>query len=419
MWKPDPVKASLYIRVLIVTLYLGISYIFSAHQTTIHAQASDEKISITGYVTNATPDGKLPDELVIFLLVIDQNAESIIERIETSTNPDGSFSVDAPAIQDGQFYRVVADDGVYTPYFDILPDAVNEEVIITIFDKTTSLEQISFGSYAMVIPVIDQANKEVAVLTSVRLINSGNQVYLADLEDPNLTGLNLLRFNLPEGYKQLSVESDLPSGNVMEINTGFALSNPVPPGEYNILMSYTAPYQNDTFSFPLRLPFGSENVSILLPEGDTNLNGKGMTKGETVEINNSPYIQYEGTNYERGSQLDVAISGLPRPSTTQQFIDFFSSTQFQVALVASVALALIITVIGISMGIFRRNKVTVESANTPQNTADSSRTHLIRSIAELDDLHDSGQIGEADYVAQRRELIQQAITLDETDKASK
>ena len=205
MRKPDPVKASLGLCLLILSLSFGISYIFYAYQVTIHAQASNEQISITGRVINATPDGNLPDGLVIFLLVIDQNAESIIERIETSTDSDGSFSIDAPAIQDGQFYRVVADDGVYTPYFDILPDAVNEEVIITIFDRTTSLEQISFGSYAMVIPVIDQANKEVAVLTSVRLINSGNQVYLADLDDPNLTGLKLLRFNLPEGYKQLSV----------------------------------------------------------------------------------------------------------------------------------------------------------------------------------------------------------------------
>ena len=116
-----------------------------------------------------------------------------------------------------------------TPYVDVLPDNAEEEVTLTVYNSTTSLDEISVTTYSMVIPVIDGSTGVLGVLAAVNLVNSGDTVYLADLTDPALTGFKLLRFNLPEGYQELTVESDLPSGNVMEISTGFAISNPVPP----------------------------------------------------------------------------------------------------------------------------------------------------------------------------------------------
>ena len=203
----------------------------------------------------------------MFALVIDEGAEAIVDRVEAVTEADGSFAMEVPAIADGQFYRVVVDDGVYTPYVDVLAEDADDEVTLTVYDRTASLDEIAVTSYSMVIPVVDSATGIIGVLAAVNLVNSGDEVYLADLTDPDLTGFNLLRFNLPTGYQELSVESDLPSGNVMEINTGFAISNPVPPGEYSMVISYSVPFEGNELNYPMRLPFGAESVSILLPGG--------------------------------------------------------------------------------------------------------------------------------------------------------
>ncbi len=381
------------------------------------ALAQSDQVRIDGRLVNATQDADAPEGLSVFVLLIDQEAEAIVAREETTTDAAGFFTISTPIAADGQFYRIVADDGIFTPYVDFPHDELPDEVVITIYERTTSLDQISLGKYAMVIPAVDVRNEEVGVLTSVTLINSGDRVYVADLEDPNLTGFNLLRFNLPEGYSQLSVESDLPSGNVMEIGTGFALSNPVPPGEYNILMSYGAPFENGELYYPMRLPFGAASVSILLPQGNNQLTGAGLSKIETVDINEKSYTSYQGTNYDRGSQLDVSITGLPTPSVAQQTVDFFGSSYFRTALVASVAVVLAASVGVVWLSANSRSRG--DETTGPSRSAEiSARSAIIRSIAELDEIHERGEIDDATYHSRRRELMQHAMASQDEETSS-
>ena len=329
-------------RLFLVVVLTSIAMIsFGVFTEKTAAQDQGATRTITGKVLSGTAGGEPPTELTVFALVIDEGAEAIVDRVEAVTEADGSFAIDVPAIADGQFYRVVVDDGVYTPYVDVLAEDADDEVTLTVYDRTASLDEIAVTSYSMVIPVVDSATGIIGVLAAVNLVNSGDEVYLADLTDPDLTGFNLLRFNLPTGYQELSVESDLPSGNVMEINTGFAISNPVPPGEYSMVISYSVPFEGNELTYPMRLPFGAESVSILLPVGAGEVDGLGLTRSQTVTIGDSEYVQYDGANYERRAELGLVISGLPSPDLGSQISDFIGSVQFRIAIVVSVALALV------------------------------------------------------------------------------
>lgn len=374
------------------------------------AQEGVGETTITGRVVNGTEGGESPSGLTVFALVIDQGSESIIERVEGLTEEDGAFSLDVAGLTEGQFYRVVADDGVYTPYVDLLPEDVAEEVVLTVYGRTASLDEISVTTFSMVIPAIDEDNEVLGVLAAVNLVNSGDEVYLADLTDPDLTGFNLLRFNLPEGYQQLTVESDLPSGNVMEIGTGFAISNPVPPGEYNMVISYSASFANGEFEYPFRLPFGAENVTVLIPEGSGEVSGLGLSRNETAVIGDDRYVQYEGSDYERRAELGLRITGLPQPNVTSQFVEFLGSDEARVAIVASVVIAMLGIVAYVVLLSRRRARETVSGAVVPKGAVDGdARSELVSAIAELDELHELGKIEEGEYMAQRRRLVQQVI----------
>lgn len=374
------------------------------------AQEGVGETTITGRVVNGTEGGESPSGLTVFALVIDQGSESIIERVEGLTEEDGAFSLDVTGLSEGQFYRVVADDGVYTPYVDLLPEDVAEEVVLTVYGRTASLDEISVTTFSMVIPTIDEDNEVLGVLAAVNLVNSGDEVYLADLTDPDLTGFNLLRFNLPEGYQQLTVESDLPSGNVMEIGTGFAISNPVPPGEYNMVISYSASFANGEFEYPFRLPFGAENVTVLIPEGSGEVSGLGLSRNETAVIGDERYVQYEGSGYERRAELGMRITGLPQPDVTSQFVEFLGSDEARVAIVASVVIAMLGIVAYVVLLSRRRARATVSGAVVSKGSVDGdARSELVSAIAELDELHELGKIEEGEYMAQRRRLVQQVI----------
>ena len=393
-----------------VALFAG-SLLLSA-DLSVRAQSDALMTEIEGTVLNGTVDGEPPDELTVFVLVIDEVEEEIVERVETLTEADGSFSLEVTTISEGRFYRVVVEDGVYTPYVDVLPENADEEVLLTIYDRTTSLDDISVASYSMVLPVVDTSTGVIGVLAAVNLVNSGDEVYLPDLTDPNLTGFNLLRFNLPVGYQELIVESDLPSGNVMEIGTGFAISNPVPPGEYSIVISYSFPFEGDELRYPMRLPFGAESVSIMLPEDSGKVTGLGLNRTETVNIGDGRYIRYDGWNYERSSELGVVISGLPSPDIQSQLINFIDSIQFRISIVVSVALALI-GIIAYTLLIVRRRQsvVTVESPGVASDI-DGERTSIIQAIADLDEMRELGKMQESEYLVRRQRLVRQAIDAD-------
>ena len=368
-------------------------------------------VALNGNVVNGTDGAALPEGLEVFLLVIDEEEEAIVQRVSTIVDADGTFTVDAPELASGQFYRVVADDGVYTPYQDITDPNLQPPPTLTVFNRTTALDDIAIDSYGVVFPVIDSAESTIAVLAAISLNNDGDEVFVADLADPALTGVKLLRFNLPEGYAGLNVESDLPSGNVMEINTGFALSNPVPPGEWDLIVSYTAPYEQNTFNYPFRLPFGANQVSFLVPEGQGELAGLDLVRVDTVDLNDTTFVQYEGTRYERGAQLDVVITGLPNPGIDSQLLAFFRSTQFQVALAITVGLLL---AGGLTAYMIVRRPIGREAdpAIAPE-PGNRDRASIVASIAELDRRHDAGEVEESFYLEQRRRLVESAIEADD------
>ena len=403
----NPSLLHAYVAIATVVLIIIVSSGFAS------AQDPGDAITISGKVVNGTEGSSPPEEVTVFALVIDGNAEAIVERVETLTDADGSFSLNTPIADDEQFYRVVVDDGVYTPYIDILPEDAQQDVVLTVFDRTDSLDDISVTTYSMVIPVIDEANGVIGVLSAVNLVNSGDEVYVADLTDPALTGLKLLRFNLPVGYQELTVESDLPSGNVLEINTGFAISNPVPPGEYSMVISYSAPFQDGEFEYPLRLPFGADSISILLPEESGQVSGSGLTDSENITIGDVRYTKYDGADYERGAEVGVLISGLPKPGISDQFLDFLDSTQFQVAIVASVAFVLIAVMIYVALIVRRKNTGESEPGFPTRNDQSAARSDIIRSIADLDEMRELGKIDEDEYLVQRQRLVQQAINADD------
>lgn len=406
-----PRPSLLFVLVVIGTVLVLIQ---PAHSAV--AQSPEDTVTISGQVVNGTEGGESPAEMTMFVLVIDESEEAIVERVETVTGIDGTFALEVVEVSEPRFYRVVVDDGIYTPYVDVLPDNAEEDITLTVYDSTTSLGEISVITYSIVIPVIDGSTGVLGVLAAVNLVNSGDTVYLADLTDPALTGFKLLRFNLPEGYQELTVESDLPSGNVMEISTGFAISNPVPPGEYNMVISYTATFDDGEFAYPFRLPFGAVSVSILIPEDNGTVSGLGLQQTDTVTIGDERYVKYEGTNYERSSELDIVITGLPKPDLQSQVLDFFESVQFRIAIIVSVALAMIAIVAYVIIA-SRRHQVASVS-NVMQSSGESdTRSTIVAAIAELDEMHELGKIDDHEYSTRRSRLMREIIN-SEVDQLS-
>ncbi len=184
------------------------------------ASAQDLPTEITGTVVQGTPGATVPAGLTVVLLVVDEARQEIISNESTIVGTNGRFSFSEILSGPGLTYRIAADDGEYTPSIDLKPGEDSfSDVELTIYDRTESLDSIRVSTFSMLVTGIDRKERLMGVLGVISVVNSGDRVWVPDINDPSLTGLDLLRFNLPEGFTDLSVETTLPPGNILDIST--------------------------------------------------------------------------------------------------------------------------------------------------------------------------------------------------------
>jgi hypothetical protein len=414
--------------------------------TVRHARAQGIQPAVAGRVVQGTAGARLPERLQIVLLAIDSAAGQIVERATADMDAEGRFAFGSERAGQGVSHRLFANtgDGLYSQELELSNVADRSNIELKIWETTTALDSISVTSYVMLAPTIDDRTRLMGVLAVAGIRNSGDKVWQIDPARPGLTGLDLVRFNLPEGYRDLSVESDLPAGNTLEIGTGFAITNPIPPGSYSILMSYAVPYTGDSLDFELKLPFGAGLVRVMLPENRGRLAGTGADPSGSVVLNDTVYQALEGRGYDRGASVKIRFAGLPQPSLTGKIVDFFEGRVYALVIIW-VAAAVMIGLLAYAFIASRRRARATPAlaggtagamaggtagamagatagamavagggdipASEPAEETLSERQRLVAEIAALDDLHTAGKVGDAEHTAKRAELKERALRL--------
>ncbi|MDA0677234.1 MAG: hypothetical protein O2788_04430 [Chloroflexi bacterium] len=402
------------IRLLITPFVAALLLMaFSATQQLALAQGIPTVIS--GRVVQGTPGSEIPAGVSVVLLVVDDARQEIVATESKLVGTNGEFEFTDFLAGPGFTYRVAADDGSeYTPSIDLsAADSTFDNVELTIYDRTESLDDISVSTYSLLIPSIDRIGRRVGMLGVVQISNRGDHVWIPDTDNPALTGFDLFRFNLPEGFSDLSVESNLPSGNILEIGTGFALTNPIPPGDFDILMTFIAPYEGNTLTFPLRLPYGADLVRIMLPEGQGSVTGLGFGPSEGALIDSTAYSVVTGQSYARDSQLDVTFSDLPTPSLVERIQSFLEGRGY-IVVIAWVAGAAMLGLLAYAFFFARKRSQADDEGDDYPEYDDMERTEIVEAIAELDAQHDAGEIEVSDYTARRAFLTRAALSMPES-----
>ena len=363
---------------------------------------------ISGRVINGTAGAAVPDGLEVVLLTLDEGKAQIVDRDSAFVDEEGRFEFTEFPTAPGLTYRVAANDGLFTPSVDVSDAADWSNIELVVYERTKALDDLWVSSYSLLVPSIDARSRTMGVLGAIDLRNEGDTVWLPDLTDPALTGLQLLRFSLPAGFSDLSVESDLPPGNVMEIGTGFALSTPAPPGEFNILFSFLLAYDGNGFEFPLNLPFGADEVRFMMPEEGITITGEGLGPPRTTVVNDRTFTIVEGSGFERGTRINVTFDGLPSPTFVERAVDYFGDRAY-IPILAWLVGAAFLSLLAFAF---------IRARNRPP-TAEPTRRELVEAIAALDDLRDAGEIEADEYTGKREELMRKALNAPPEAKTSR
>ena len=399
-------------RPILLTLAAAALYFFLIEGASLHAQDSlvEETTDVRGQVVNGTAGAVLPDNLSVLMLIT--GADGRLAGTGQAT-PDtlGRFVFPDVEIIDGASYTVsVNHEGVFYGT-SLTADGLADGLVLTVYETTEDASIIQVERQVMVVAGVEKNDRVLSAIEFIRILNPTDRTLLPDLT--NLDQISFLRFALPPEPAELNVQSDLPSGDVVSIGTGFALTSPVTPGGHSIDFSYTIPYVNDSLSYRQSLVQGAVIFQVLVPEKYPDMAVTGLNRIEPVNIQGTTYRAYEGRDFPRGRGLQLEITGLPLPGVWARFSNSVADGSFwQIAIPSALGATLAVMLLwGVIRG-YRPEAAAVGPIVSSEGMDPAERATVIQAIATLDQRFQVGGLVEEDYQAQRRQLIARVLQPD-------
>lgn len=366
-------------------------------------EAINNPVNIRGTVATGTQDSTLPPEIPVLLLVSDTTG-GLVATDQTTTSQEGRFSFDQVPQIEGATYALSVDyAGIFYSTSLNLRD-VSDEVRLTVYEPTQDASVVTLTRLVMVIAEVDEKNREIAALELVQLANNSDRTLVPDLQNPEQ--LSFLRFALPARSTDLNVRSDLPGGRIVSIDTGFALTSSVTPGDHSLEYSFRFPYRGDRVSYRQSLPQGAEVYQILVPERLAGVEVGPLQSIAPVNIGTSTYLAWEGRDFAPGQGVNLELTNLPQPGLWARLENsIIDGTFWQIAIPSALGLVLAFLLL---FGAFKapgREAGTVDAGPDGFDVDRAQHDSLVREVAVLDERFQQGAVEEADYLRQREDLV--------------
>ncbi|PKB79337.1 MAG: hypothetical protein BZY88_13840 [SAR202 cluster bacterium Io17-Chloro-G9] len=363
---------------------------------------AQEAATLNGQVVNGTEGGGDTSGLTVLLLVTDAEG-ALISTGQATTGGHGEFEMTGVAVAAGAQYLLDVEYDEIPYQLLITGDQLQDDLELAVYETTAELSGIVLERQVMVITGIDPRNSEITAVEFVRVSNPGDRTVVFDLSGG--TPMGFLRFSLPPEATDLSVNSDLPSREIIGVGTGFAVTSPISPGAHGIEFSYRFPYQGSSLAYRQNLLQGANVFQIMTPERFGQIQIRPLDAIETVDIEGSRYRIWEGSDMAPGEGFMLELTGLPQPSLAARAGYSVSSTAFWVASIPALMGVFLAGLLIFGILTKQRQAGTAADVILPEIQPNpASREELILEMALLDQRHEVGGTPQEEYESQRQEL---------------
>jgi uncharacterized membrane protein len=285
---------------------------------------------------------------------------------------------------------------------------LTDDLVVTVFETTRDASIIQVEQHVMVVVALNEEDQLASALEFVSFANPTDRTLFPDLT--NVEQISFLRFALPPDPSELTVESDLPGGDIISIGTGFAVTSPVAPGDHRMSFSYTFPYDDESIAYRQSLVQGAELFQVWIPESISDIAVPGLENVDPINVEGTAYRVYEGRNFAPGQGLQLEIIGLPMPGVWSRFSGSVTGGRFwQITIPSALGATLAAMLL---WGVIRgyRPVTAINQPDTAVQTVEpAERAAVVRAVAELDQRYQEGDIAEDEYRVQRRELMARVL----------
>ena len=354
-------------------MFIAAGWMFVA-QT--HAQAP---VQVQGQITNGTkdapPHANANVPVTLFQIT---TAGPVTDTVQTDASGNFLFT---NVITDVTAYFVRADYAGFIYYSDILtPDvAVSEPISLTVYETETVPANFTIDQLHL---ILDVQPKSFNGLELLQITNLTDRAFYLELPVPNKTS-------------DVQFEDIQEQSRVIRRDDGTILY-PILPTTAEILYDIAMPFTPPNYELQLALKYNVAGVNLLVSKtDDVNVSGNNLKPQQPfVSQSGQAYLVNTAPGQSAGTTFTAEISNLPGVDDT--------STLQTVVLVGGGLGGLAL----LAYPVYRRRS----AKNAAVGLTD--RITQLKALADLDDAHDAGNLGDEEYESQRAALKAELLKED-------
>jgi mono/diheme cytochrome c family protein len=359
----------------------------------------------TGIIEHGTPGSTIPADTIIQMQY--GNMRDGFELAQTTMQEDFTYRFeDIPLTTDftysvGTLYR-------NHPFTSTILEGHAEDIdynqTITIYDLTDDVYVLSVSQIDMYIDPINvpELGSGLRIVQFIKYNNDSDRLYTTGQPIGDGREASLL-IQIPVGSIILSGEANGRYINAQDLGS-IIDTYPVLPGDnHDIQIEYFVPYEDGAI---IDQPFNNVvkgDASITL-SNNLSIISENFTKSDASDPSKDLTVYAGALDIETNPSLVFEITGNPFVTTSEDDSVVTSATLFPILLGAVVVIVILMIVVIVFAG----------RGNNSRQNVDA----LIKQIAELDAMHDSGQINHDVYQRQRQELKQELTNLMQPNSTS-
>lgn len=361
-------------------------------------KAQENTLDISGTVINRTPGGDPHSNRIVILHIFWEDGLNNFKSVSTNDQGDFRFTLDSSDKIIG--YLLVVNHKGIDYELEIAPDGrPTNNLELEIYETTDDIGTIELLSNSLMIADWDTSKRTISVFEIAQVGNAGDRTFVPNLKEP--AKMAFLRFPIARETNDLQVQTQLPEGQVIQVDRGFGLTTPVPPGDHGIAFTYTINYEGDSLDLSRTFSRGNKSFRILQPNDIGALISSNLTKDGDTTIGDSTFSIFQTDNIPPGSVIDILIQDIPQPSFFSQLQDTLKSSAKIWVIPAILSFALIVLII---IGLKRKGQNT-----SITSTSLRTKDEIIKEIMDLDNKFEMDEISEEYYLNQRNQLKASAL----------
>jgi hypothetical protein len=347
--------------------------------------------TVSGQVLNKTNGGGPSPGVTVTLIAFGRKEQAPLGQQSAKTDDSGRYTFSNLDRDPNVVYLTIARFGSVnypgeTPFQ--LQEQPNVQTDINIYDTTTSDDGLQIERLNLLVLGAEQGMLRMMEMGA--LVNTTDRTFVtANPQDQAMA--RAVKFALPKGALNVQMQTGFSDQDVIPGVGGVMVTAPLLPGRHEFALSFQVPY-TDSADLTMQVPYQTGAYSVYLPDTGLRLETDGLTSAGSSNLGGQAYALNSATNVSKATLINSRLSGLGGGSTQG-----LATNQL-----AMISLGVVLFVLGGGVLLFGA-RVRPAAQRLPEQAVDleQERLELVVRLAALDERFASGQVGNAQYQAER------------------